>query len=134
MKRHHKLQRDIEELKLKRASTPVSLPKGKYSYSSNLVMQLCAAHGLHEKMVSQLVSFADLMGCGEEYQKVINILKEYKVYLETSRRVVTTGCDWGEEKVTLRREKQIKPDVGTGVFGRTWKEIERMQGGKISLT
>ena len=133
MKRHLTLERDILGIITQTSECPVVVPCGKYSWESNLVMQLCDINSLAKRMVEVLVHSANLYGCGEEYNKIIKILEDYKAHLTQRYRVIKTGCDWedrGEIKESLARVQQ---DIGNGVFGKTWAEIEEMQGGKIEL-
>jgi hypothetical protein len=131
--RHDTLAREIAVLLDKRAHSPVSIHRGRYDWESTLIMKLGAVGTLAQRMIEVLVDTARLFGHGEEYKKIITILEDYRDYLKQAHKVTTTGCDWEDHAEKEAGRKLAETHAGEGVFGLSWSQIEKMQGGKIEL-
>ena len=127
------IQREREKLKQIRANTNVVVPKGKYSHESNLVMRGGELEAITEEMAALLDDYGRLMGQGEEFGKVVSVLNKLNDFHKKSIEFTATGNDWSV--MALNKHKKVNKDtsgVGAGVFGKTWDEIEDMQGGKLT--
>lgn len=132
MKLHTRLFNAIRNIINRRHDLVVVPHKGKYSFEDTLVMRIGELDSITTDAAELLTGYAELMGYGEEYQKVCQVLERLKTYHERSERCLNTGCDWEESLPTIKQNKpEEKPQIGTGVFGLTWKQIEAKQGGKI---
>ncbi len=64
-------------LKTKRQNTDVTCHKGRYSYESRLVAQLCEAESIATMALDKLTEIARLYGFGDEYEKICTILEKF---------------------------------------------------------
>jgi hypothetical protein len=88
-----------------------------------------------EKMAAILDGFANLISFGETYNEICAVFEELNQYQKKKIICASTGKDWEDCQPEIKqiKTKTVKKNVGKGVFGRTWDEIEKMQGGKIKL-
>ncbi len=130
--KHKALSKERARLKELKANTPVVVPCGKYSYENSLVMRVCEAGDLLEDAARLLEERAESFGFGEEYNKICGVLGRLNNYHEKSLQMLKTGKDWGVMPEPRQKNKQKNLIKNSGVFGRSWDEIEKMQGGKLS--
>jgi hypothetical protein len=127
---HIALRIDRAQILSKRENTRVVLHSGKYSREDSLVMKGAELHNIAEDMANLLDSYAGLMGFGEEYQQVCDVLKRLNEFHKKSLEMSSTGKDW-EACGYPKPERSVGPAkyIGT-IFGYDWKKIDEMQQGK----
>ena len=131
--KHSNLSKTRALLVNKGQNTPVAAHCGQYSYESSLVMRICEAGDVMEDAAAMLENIASSYAFGDEYNKICEILERLNNYHEKRIEMLKTGKDWGtmpEPKTKAEKKKMVE---NGGVFGKSWAEIEKMQGGKISL-
>lgn len=118
------------KLKNARQNTPVVAHQGKYSYESTLVLRLGDLEDLTEELLDKISNYGKSFGFGDEYESIVRLVEKFNNYQKAVLNSVHGGRDWKDFPCKNHQESQ-KINVGDGVFGKTWDEIEEMQGGKI---
>ena len=134
---HAKLKNERVKLLSSKFDNIIVQHKGKYSWTDTLIMQNSELYQIAKRAAEILDDYAkiSMSNYGDEYQKVCEVLKDLNSYLKESQRVTTTGVDWRAPEITKGRKTNTKTEQdysNNGVFGRTWDQIEEMQGGKLN--
>ena len=104
--RHEKLSKG--RAKLRDSISNTDCTKGLEHFQNNLVFQVCELGAISEEMAQLLDDYAGMMGFGETYNKVCDILERLNHYHETKLSSMKNGTRFDQPSVKISREKELK--------------------------